>query len=480
MSGVQTGTSALEGPIIGVDVHSGDVRGGAPSYAVVSIDEESIERSVISFRKLRRQIASVEPAIVATDNVYELAADKDDLIRFLDELPADTRLVQVTGDERPEPLSRVAYRHDVPYDKKPMAEAEAAARLAAKNVGYVVRAFTDRTQVKVSRGRSTGKGGWSEDRFTRRIHGAVKRRSREVESALESAALTFERDVTEKYGGYSNAIFMVDATPADIPVSRERSGDVRVEIERERRDGITFEPLATRRDYVIVGIDPGTTTAVAVVGIDGQVLDVYSTRTDDMAGVIEWIVGRGRPFLVAADVTPMPGAVEKIRRSFDAAGWTPDRDLLVDRKQHRTREVPYDNDHERDAIAAALFAVDDHAGQFERIGEQVPPRLDRDEVIARVVTEETTVEAVISDLEPEESNEESETAEPAPEPDPAQRRIRELENRLDRIEREAASRPGSAADDLNAIIGGLDELLSEGTAEAHALFANEDFPGAAQ
>ena len=42
-----------------------------------------------------------------------------------------------------------------------------------------------------------------------------------------------------------------------------------------------------------------------------------------MAAVIEWIIERGRPILVAADVTPMPETVEKIRRSFDAAGWIP-------------------------------------------------------------------------------------------------------------------------------------------------------------
>ncbi len=428
------GITAREGPIFGVDVHSGDIRGAAPSYALVVLDGETAARSVVSFRKLRRTIAERKPALVATDNVFELAEDKDALIRFLDELPPDTRLVQVTGDERPEPLSRVASRHDVPYDKEPMAEAEAAARLAARNVGFVVRAFTDRTRIKVSRGRSTGKGGWSEDRFTRRIHGAVRRRAREVETALEDAALEYEQEVTEKYGGYANATFTVEATPSALPVSRERSGDVRIEIDRERQDGITFEPLAERRDYVIVGVDPGTTTAVAIVDIDGHLLDVYSTRTDDMAAVIEWIVGRGRPFIVAADVTPMPGAVEKIRRSFDAAGWTPTSDLLIDRKQHRTREVAYDNDHERDAIAAALFAYDDHAHQFERISGRIPRGLERGEVIARVIAEETSVESVVDALTPDEPSPDEPTPEPAPEPDPQRRRITNLTERVERLE----------------------------------------------
>lgn len=427
-------TTALDAPIFGVDVHSGDVRGDGASYALVVLEGGTFERSVISRRKLLREIDASEPDVIATDNVYEMAADKDALVGLLASLPGGTQLVQVTGAERPEPLSRVANRHDVPYGKDPMQEAEAAARLAAMNVGYAVRAFEDTTEVKVARGRSTGKGGWSADRYTRRIHGSVKRRSREVESMLEDAGLDFETDVTEKYGGYAHAIFTVEATPTDIPVSGERSGDVRIEIERERQDGITFEPLATRRDYVIVGIDPGTTTAVSVVGIDGEVLDHYSTRTDDTSAVIEWIIDRGRPFLVAADVTPMPRTVEKIRRSFDAAGWTPTTDLLVDRKQHRTRDIPYDNDHERDAIAAALFAVDDRATQFERIAAKVPARLDRDEVIARVVGNGESVSAVLEDLRPDEAESNEEPEHDPHEPSAERQLAREQERRIDRLE----------------------------------------------
>jgi len=294
-------------------------------------------------------------------------------VGFLRSLPDGTRLVQVTGAERPEPLSRVASRHGIPYGKEPMKEAEASARLAAANVGHeVVTAFTDETQVKVSRGRSTGKGGWSQDRYTRRIHGNVRKRTRQVQSKLKEANLDFERDVTEKYGGYANATFAVEARPEDIPVSNSRAGDVRVEVERERRDGIEYEPLVKRRDRVIVGIDPGTTTAAAVVGLDGTVHALYSSRTSDTADVTEWIIEQGRPIIVAADVEPMPETVEKFRRSFDAAGWRPTTDLPVDEKLHRTRETNYDNDHERDALAAALYAYDDHEDQFERIAAKTP------------------------------------------------------------------------------------------------------------
>ncbi len=458
-------TAALDDVVFGVDIQSGDVRGDAPSYALVVLDGERVERDVVSYRKLRRRIESDEPALVATDNTYELAEDKDDLVRFLDWLPGGTRLVQVTGSHQPEPLSRVASRHGVPYGKKPMKEAEAAARLAAGNVGQVVTAFTDTTELKVSRGRSTGGGGgWSEDRYTRRIHGSVRRRAREVESTLDDAGLSYERDVTEKYGGFSNAVFRVEARPDEIPVSAARSGDVRVEIERVRRDGIEFEPLAKRRDRVVVGIDPGTTTAVGLVGLDGEVLDLLSTRTADTAAVVEWIIERGRPILVGADVTPMPETVEKIRRSFDAAAWTPDRDLPVDVKKHRTREVAYDNDHERDAAAAALGAFDAHADQFERIAAKVPPRQDLGAVVERVVADEESVEAVLDDLSDDGGDDETETEHVDHEPSPEQRRIRQLEGQVERLQ-EHVERLESKLDDRDEQIEQYEQQLSEARRE---------------
>jgi predicted RNase H-like nuclease (RuvC/YqgF family) len=482
---------ARDRPVFGVDVQSGDVRGDDPSYALVildPVDEDDpdapdidgpvarVTRDVVSFRKLCRLIDDRNPLYVATDNAYELAANKNELVGFLRSLPDGTRLVQVTGAERPEPLSRVASRHGIPYGKEPMKEAEASARLAAANVGHEVTAFTDETRVKVSRGRSTGKGGWSQDRYTRRIHGNVRKRTRQVQSKLEGANLSFERDVTKKYGGYANATFTVDARPEDIPVSNSRAGDVRVVVERERRDGIEYEPLVKRRDRVIVGIDPGTTTAAAVVGLDGTVHALYSSRTADTAEVTEWIIEQGRPIIVAADVEPMPETVEKFRRSFDAAGWRPTTDLPVDEKLHRTREASYDNDHERDALAAALYAFDDHEDQFERVAAKTPPRLDREAVIAGVVAGGASVEAVIADLSEDDGDErgggaaDEEEADPTePERTEEEETIRRLRERVDRLESHAESLEADLAERderIAALEGELEEAKREERIEA--------------
>lgn len=443
-----------------MDIQSGDPRGDKQQYAVVAIDghgdQESVERSVVSRRKLFRLVEDREPDILATDNVYELAEDKQDLVHLLRGLPEETRLVQVTGAERPEPLGRVASRHDVPYSKDPVGEALASARLAADNVGYEVTAFTDVTEVKVSRGRSTGKGGWSEDRYTRKIHGAVRNEARQIESELDNVGLDYEIDVTEKYGGYANAVFRVEARRQDIPVSTRRSGDVRVEVEPVRRDGIEFRSLAERRSHVVVGVDPGTTTAAAVVDLDGEVLNVMSTRTLDTSGVVEWIIERGRPVVVAGDVTPMPSNVDKIRRSFDAAGWTPDRDLGVDYKKRVTSDWEYklDNDHERDALAAALSAHEEYMDVFDQVGREVPPSLDSGEVLSRVLVDGVTVEAAVEELVTDDEEEEDDDAGHEPrELTEEEKEIRSLKKRVGRLK--------SHAEDLEVELEEKEERIEE-------------------
>ncbi len=187
-------------------------------------------------------------------------------------------------------------------------------------------------------------------------------------------------------------------------------------------------------------------------------LDVMSSRTADTATVVEWIIERGRPVVVAADVTPMPETVEKLRRSFDAAGWVPDRDLPIDEKLHRTREEAYDNDHERDAAAAALWAYDAHADQFERVAAKVPGERDLGTVLSRVLAEETPVEAVLSDLASGDAGDDGPAERPSSAgPSAERRRIRQLEGRVERLE--------GHVDDLQATVEQKDERIAEYEAE---------------
>ena len=93
------------------------------------------------------------------------------------------------------------------------------------------------------------------------------------------------------------------------------------------RPELQYKPLLQRRGYIIVGLDPGTTTGIAALNLSGDLVDLISSRAMSSSDVIEWIAARGRPLVVATDVFPTPGAVEKVKRAFNAVLFSPGADM---------------------------------------------------------------------------------------------------------------------------------------------------------
>jgi predicted RNase H-like nuclease (RuvC/YqgF family) len=323
---------------------------------------------------------------VAIDNIYELASEKSELVSMMRRLPASTSLVQVTGGEKPEALAKVARWNGLSFDRlNPLEEAETCARLAARGVGAVLSAFEDRTWIKVSRRRSPGRGGWSQNRYSRKIHGAVKGLAREVEKQLRESGLNFTSRAVEGLGGYTRAEFVVDAPREKVHINSGYYCDAQVKIAGIERSNFQFKPLLRRRGYIIVGLDPGTTTGIAALNLHGELIDLVSGREMSSSDVIEWIVARGRPLIVATDVSPPPGAVEKVKRSFNAILFSPGMDMPAEEKISLSREFGYKNDHERDSLAAAISAFRKYKNKFMQVDKKVPPEIDPDEVKALVV-----------------------------------------------------------------------------------------------
>jgi hypothetical protein len=388
--------------VFAIDIIKGSVRSKSrrPMYALVRMVGQEIEsESEVSMFRLFRLLASEQPDILALDSLQEIAADQRELFFFLQHLPPQTRLVQVTGGERKETLGKVAARYNISFDRfDPFAEARTAAQVASLGAGAEVIAFENESEVVVSRHRSLGKGGWSQNRYVRKIHGAVQQKGREIEQALIAAGLRYEKKETRAFGGCSRVAFRVFAVRDQIPVSTYRGADVQVRISGKRLDRIRFRPLTRRPRYLIVGIDPGTTTAVAALDLDGNLLHLASSRQMNMSGVIESLYKVGKPLIIASDVQEMPYSVEKIRRAFAAIAYSPKQDTSVDTKMELTAQFPYANDHERDALSAALEAYRHYRNKFQNLAKRAPPGHDLDEVRARVIRGQA-LEQVLGDLD---------------------------------------------------------------------------------
>ena len=213
----------------------------------------------------------------------------------------------------------------------------------------------------------------------------MKGLAREVERQLREAGLEYTSRAVEGIGGYTRAEFVVDAARDKVHIDPGYYCDAQLKIQSIERPDLQFKPLLQRRGYIIVGLDPGTTTGIAALDLRGELVDLISARAMSSSDVIEWIAARGRPLVVATDVFPTPGAVEKVKRSFNAVLFTPGADVPAEEKIALGKEFGYKNDHERDALAAAISAFKRHKNKFQQVEKKVPAEIDPDEVKALVV-----------------------------------------------------------------------------------------------
>ncbi len=391
-----------KGIIYGIDIARGSPKSReAPRYALAVLKDGKVSHySMIGLGRILRMVHADRPGYLAVDNIYELASDKKGLIRLLSRLPGDVKVVQVTGGVHQTSLIKLAREQGISFDPSdPNAEAEVCALLADANVGCIVSLFEDMTRIKVSRARSPGRGGWSQNRYRRKVHGAVREKSREIESILKKLSrendIKYESRITEGFGGYVRAEFTVYTSRTLIPVNNSSFADVQIKVSSIPRDKIKYIPIkGSGRSPVIVGVDPGTTVGIAILSLDGSLLLSRSIRGISHDEVVKMISDCGKPAIIATDVTPTPAAVEKIRRSFNAVISTPASQLSSAEKIAMARPFGYSNDHERDSMAAAVYALKGYKNIFSRIDKKVPPGLDPNRIKVRVIQGDTIAEAI--------------------------------------------------------------------------------------
>jgi predicted RNase H-like nuclease (RuvC/YqgF family) len=381
-------------------------------------DGEITGETEVSLFRLIRLLNSEEPDILGVDSLQEIAADQHEIFSFIQSLPPSTRLIQVTGGERQESLPKIAARFNIRLNRfDPFAEARATARLASLGIGAEVVAFL-------------GKGGWSQNRFVRKIHGAVQRRGREIEAELNEAGLRFDKKEYAAFGGASRIHFHVRASRDMIPVRAYRGSDIQVRVQGRKLERIRYRPLPGKPRYLIVGIDPGTTIGIGAVDLDGNLVHMKSSRQMSMSDVIEELHQIGKPLVIASDVRQMPYSVEKIRRAFSAVPYTPRQDRSQEEKIAVTSGFGPANDHERDALFAALDAYRFYKNKFQNVAKRVRTGVDLDEVRAGIVRG-LPLDKVLGRMERraapgQPAGEEEEEAE-TPVPTPRDERVMQLE-----------------------------------------------------
>lgn len=118
---------------------------------------------------------------------------------------------------------------------------------------------------------------------------------------------------------------------------------------------------------LIVGIDPGTTAAVAVLSLSGRLVSITSKKDFSKEEIIKYIMLFGSPTIVATDKSSPPKIVEKINANFDSVLYSPKEDLQQREKLEMTKNYNLKNSHQRDALAAAFSAYLEYSDTLRKI-----------------------------------------------------------------------------------------------------------------
>lgn len=121
---------------------------------------------------------------------------------------------------------------------------------------------------------------------------------------------------------------------------------------------------------LIVGIDPGISTGIAILDMHESLLHLSSRRNIGKSEVVRSIAKFGKPIIIAVDVVPAPKNVERIASSMGAVMFVSEKlksmsikekNDIVKRFKRKYKkkygiELKIEGKHERDALAAAVKA----------------------------------------------------------------------------------------------------------------------------
>ncbi|MEM4426177.1 MAG: DUF460 domain-containing protein [Acidilobaceae archaeon] len=348
-----------------------------------------------------------KPSVIALDNVFELADSEKKLIKIFSILPPEVRVVQVTASQGElKSVKHIAKESGLLEESAKLTPSRTAyvlAILSCHGYGTDVRVVEERTIINVSGRRMSSKGGWSQQRYQRRVRAAIQSVAEVVREALDRAKLDYDYSYRESKGGLESAVFTVYASYSKVleVLPKTRHPDVAIKVRPVVRSKTVFAKAEKGGErLIIVGLDPGVTTGVAVLDASsGEVLYVGSGKNVDRGSLIDLVLSYGRPVVVATDVVEPPETVKKFAAQLGVSIYTPSDDLSVTEKLELTSHYSQllSNSHERDALAAALKAyrmARSRIKKVERIASRLSLDIDLSEVKREILRGATLADAL--------------------------------------------------------------------------------------
>ena len=121
------------------------------------------------------------------------------------------------------------------------------------------------------------------------------------------------------------------------------------------------------KKLLIVGIDPGTTLGYAILDIDGNLLELKSSKQLSFSQLISKTIEKGKILAVGCDKKNVPNFVKNFAIKNGAKLIHPKTDLSIKEKKEITSTFNPEDDHQRDALASALFAFKEVSPLLKKI-----------------------------------------------------------------------------------------------------------------
>ena len=156
------------------------------------------------------------------------------------------------------------------------------------------------------------------------------------------------------------------------------------------------------KKLLIVGIDPGTTTAYAVLDIEGNLIHLNSSKQLGLKQLISETINFGKVILVGTDKVKVPGLVEAFATKLGARVVSPQEDLKVGEKRIMISNFSFNDEHQGDALASALFAYRETKSLLDKIDffvKENKKQSIQDRIKELVITKKISIKSAVGLIE---------------------------------------------------------------------------------
>jgi hypothetical protein len=157
---------------------------------------------------------------------------------------------------------------------------------------------------------------------------------------------------------------------------------------------------------IIVGIDPGTTSAFAAISFDFNILKVKSKKEYSLGELISDIYELGNPIIVGTDKKEVPSFIKEFSQKTGARIYSPKYDTKKGEKRALVSTSRFSkiakNTHETDALASAIYAYNDYKPLIVKINQYVEKNNKQeifDKILMKVITQELSIVQAVLEIE---------------------------------------------------------------------------------